>query len=269
MLYALLSPAKKLDFNPGPEAIQATAPALLPAAANLATRVKKYSVGDLKRLMDLSDKLAALNVERFQAFDIKNTNGTKPAIYAFNGDVYLGLEAKTLSPADIAFAQNHIGIISGLYGLLRPLDSIQPYRLEMGTAVDTERGKTLYDYWRGTLTAHVNAVLAKMKKPTIVNLASEEYWSAIEAKNLAAPVIHCAFKEVKNGKASVVSFLAKKARGQMARFIVQNKIESPEGLKDFSTGGYGFNAKASREDTFVFTRKAVPPLSAARSKRSD
>jgi uncharacterized protein len=255
MLYALLSPAKKLDFTDAPQGVTATMPELLPAATILAKRVKKYSAGDIKRLMDLSDKLAALNFERFQAFDLKNTTQTKPAIYAFNGDVYLGFESKTLTPDDIAFAQNHIGIISGLYGLLRPLDAIQPYRLEMGTAVNTERGENLYDYWRKDLAAHLNALLAKTKSPTVVNLASEEYWSAVNAKALTAPVVQCAFKEIKNGKASVVSFLAKKARGMMARYIVQHRIETPEGLKKFNTAGYAFDPKASTDKVYVFSRK--------------
>ena len=265
MLYALLSPAKKLDFGPAPLPVTATTPALLAATAPLVTRVKTYTATDLKRLMDLSDKLATLNFARFQAFDIKNARDTKPAIYAFNGDVYLGLQAKTLSADDVKFAQLHIGIISGLYGLLRPLDSMQPYRLEMGTSVDTERGENLYDYWRAPLTKHLNALLAKAKNPTVVNLASEEYWSAIDAKALQAPVVQCVFKEIKNGKASIVSFLAKKARGQMARFIVDNRVETPEGLKSFATGGYAFNARASTESTYVFARKAVPPLTNSRA----
>jgi cytoplasmic iron level regulating protein YaaA (DUF328/UPF0246 family) len=257
MLYALLSPAKKLDFGPAPRAVAATAPALLPAAAALAKRVKKYSARDLKRLMELSDNLAKLNVARFQAFDLKNGGTTKPALYAFAGDVYVGLDAKTLSEDDVAYAQAHIGILSGLYGLLRPLDAIQPYRLEMGTGVDTERGEDLYAYWRGELTAHLNTVLAKMKNPTVVNLASEEYFSAIDVRALRAPVVQCVFKEIKGSKAQVVSFLAKKARGMMARYIVQQRVETPVGLKKFAVAGYAFDAKASNDAVYVFARRAA------------
>jgi len=252
MLYALLSPAKKLDFGPSPLSVKPTAPALMADAAPLATRAKKYSAADLKRLMEISDKLAKLNHERFQAFDLNNAADTKPAIYAFNGDVYLGLDAKTLNAADVKYAQDHIGILSGLYGLLRPLDAIQPYRLEMGTSVDTARGEDLYDYWREAVTARLNLVA---KNATVVNLASEEYWGVVDLKTLKRPVVQCVFKEIKNGKAAVISFLAKKARGMMARYIVQNRIETPAGLKTFDTGGYAFDAKASNEKTYVFTRK--------------
>lgn len=257
MLYALLSPAKRLDFGPAPAGVKATAPQLMAATTALAKRVKKYTAADLKRLMDISDKLATLNFERFQAFDIKNGGQTKPAIYAFNGDVYMGFESKTLTPADIKYAQGHVGIISGLYGLLRPLDAIQPYRLEMGTAVDTDLGEDLYDYWRTGLTTHLNTLLAKAKSPTIVNLASEEYWGAVDTKTLTIPVVQCAFKEIKNGKATIVSFLAKKARGQMARYIVQQRVETPAGLKAFECGGYAFDAQASSERVYVFTRKGT------------
>ena len=255
MLYALLSPAKRLDFSPAPAGVKATAPELMAATTNLAKRVKKYTAGDLKRLMGISDKLATLNFERFRAFDLKNGGETKPAIYAFAGEVYMGFESKTLTLADIKYAQDHVGILSGLYGVLRPLDTIQPYRLEMGTSVDTDQGEDLYDFWRAGLTKHLNAMLAKAKNPTIVNLASEEYWSAVDTKALKIPVMQCAFKEIKDGKATIVSFLAKKARGQMARYIVQHRIETPEGLRAFDTGGYTFDTKSSSERMYVFTRK--------------
>ena len=256
MLYALLSPAKKLDFGPAPHKLKATSPALLTETVVLAKRAKEYSAADLKRLMDLSPKLAELNYQRFQAFDPKNNQGTKPAIYAFNGDVYMGFESKSLTPDDIVFAQSHIGILSGLYGLLRPLDAIQPYRLEMGTSVNTARGEDLYDFWREKLTTHLNGVLAKMKDPVVVNLASDEYWSAVDTKELKAPVVQCVFKEVKSGQAKVISFLAKKARGLMARYIAQERVETPESLKKFTAGGYAFDAKTSTDKVFVFTRKA-------------
>ncbi len=257
MLFALLSPAKKLDFAPAPDFAAATQPALMDHAARMAARAKLLSRGQLARLMDISPKLAELNFERFQNFDPANVLGAKPAVYAFAGDVYVGLNAKTLSKDDIEFAQAHIGILSGLYGLLRPLDAIQPYRLEMGSAVKNERGKDLYAFWRASLTARLNDVTAQMKQPTIVNLASEEYWSAVDRKALTAPVIQATFKEIKNGKAGIVSFLAKKARGLMARHIIQHRIDQPEALKTFDAAGYRFDAKASKDDVWVFSRKAL------------
>ena len=256
MLFALLSPAKKLDFTPAPAFAKATTPALLKDTAVMAARAKKLTRAQLRRLMDISPKLADLNYERFQAFDPANESDTKPAIFAFNGDVYMGFEATSLNEADIAFAQTHVAIISGLYGLLRPLDSIQPYRLEMGSAVKTERGKDLYAFWREGLTAHVNATVAKLEDPTIINLASHEYWHAVDEKALKAPVLHIAFKEIKAGKATIVSFMAKKARGMMARYIVQNRLTQPEHLKAFTSGGYAFDAAVSVPGAWVFARKA-------------
>jgi cytoplasmic iron level regulating protein YaaA (DUF328/UPF0246 family) len=256
MLLALLSPAKKLDFKPAPAFAKPTAPALLDETAEVAAYAKKLTRADLRRLMDISPALADLNHARFQSFDPTNKGDTKSAIFAFNGDVYLGLDAKTLDKDDIAFAQNHVAIISGLYGLLRPLDAMQPYRLEMGSALKTSRGKDLYAFWRKTLTAHVNAVTGKLKQPTIINLASNEYWSAIDAKALDAPVIEAVFKEIKGGKATVVSFFAKKARGMMARYIVQHRLTKPEQIKTFDTAGYAFDADASTDSSWVFSRSA-------------
>ena len=255
MLFALLSPAKKLDFSPLPAPVKPTTPALLKDMAHLAGRTKKYTAANLKRLMHLSPKLAELNFARFQTLDPKNRGETKPAIYAFAGDVYLGFDAKTLSPDEIAFAQDHIGILSGLYGVLRPLDAIQPYRLEMGTAVDTDRGKSLYDFWRDPLTAQINRVTGRLTSPTVINLASDEYWSAIKADQLIAPVIQPVFKDIKNGKAMFLSFFAKKARGLMARYIVQQRLDTPDGLKSFDGLGYTYDAKVSDGSRWVFSRK--------------
>lgn len=258
MLFALLSPAKRLDFESEDNlvaegALKATKPALGADATELAARAKRYSARDLGRLMDISPALAALNFARFQAFDGART---RAAIYSFAGDVYQGFDAASLSKDDIAFAQQHIGILSGLYGLLRPLDAIAPYRLEMGTRIDTTRGKDLYAFWRPAVTARINAVTAKMKKPAVVNLASVEYWSVVDEKALTAPVIHAQFKEIKGAKAQVVSFLAKKARGLMARYIVENRVDATEGLKHFDTDGYAFDEKTSTADTWVFSRKS-------------
>jgi len=258
MLFALLSPAKKLDFAPlSAPSVRATMPALLKGTAELAARAKRFTRDDLRRLMDISPALADLNYQRFQNFDPANDRETKPAIYAFNGDVYAGLDAKSLSRGDIAFAQKHLAIISGLYGLLRPLDAIQPYRLEMGSKVDTARGPNLYAFWRGELTAHVNAVTDKLKNPTIVNLASAEYWGALDEHALGPRVIQPVFKEIKGGKSSVVSFLAKKARGMMARYLVQHRLTKAEDLKRFDTEGYSFDPKASDAGIWTFSRKAL------------
>lgn len=259
MLLALLSPAKRLDFSPAPDFAKASAPALMDDAALVAARAKKLTRGQIAKLMDISPKLAELNFERFQQFDPKNGGTTKAAIYAFAGDVYMGFDAKTMTEKDLAFAQKHIGIISGLYGLLRPLDAIQPYRLEMGSSLKNDRGKDLYAFWRESLTAHVND--RTDKATTIINLASQEYWGAINEKELTAPVIHCHFKEIKKGKASIVAFFAKKARGMMARYIVENRLTKPEQIKAFDTAGYTFDAKASDATQWVFSRPAVPPMS--------
>ncbi len=256
MLFALLSPAKKLDFNPAPDFVTATTPALLQDTALMASRAKELSRAQLARLMDISPKLADLNYQRFQSFDPANARDTKAAIYAFAGDVYLGFDAKSLSKDDIAFAQKHVGIISGLYGLLRSLDAIQPYRLEMGSSLKNVRGKDLYAFWRENLTAHINALTAAAKDITLINLASAEYWSAVNAKALTAPVITAAFKEVKGGKASIVSFLAKKARGMMARYIVQHRLTAPDQIKAFDVDGYTFDPRTSTADTWVFSRPA-------------
>lgn len=265
MLYALLSPAKKLDFKPAPSWAKATQPALLKDTAELATTAKTLAIGDIKRLMDLSPALAKLNFERFQAFDPSNTCDTKPAAFAFAGDVYLGLEAKTLTPDDVAFAQKHVGILSGLYGLLRPLDAIQPYRLEMGTALKTGRGKSLHEFWRDDLTTHLNSVLKKLKAPTVINLASDEYFDALDAQAIAAPVIKPVFKEIKNGKPMMMSFFFKKARGMMARFIIDRRLTTAGDLKNFDSGGYAYDATASSETTWIFSRKAKLPSLAVRA----
>jgi cytoplasmic iron level regulating protein YaaA (DUF328/UPF0246 family) len=258
MLLALLSPAKRLDFESENDFVTAgrlkvTAPALIKDTRLLAARAKRYTAADLRRLMDISDKLAALNFARFQAFARART---RPAIYAFAGDVYQGFDAASLSQDDITFAQDHVGILSGLYGILRPLDAIAPYRLEMGTRVDTERGKDLYDFWRTAVTAHINAVSAATKGLTVINLASAEYWGVVDETSLTAPVIQPVFKEIKAGKAKIVSFMAKKARGLMARYIVENRVARPEDLKHFDVAGYAFDAKASTADAWTFSRKS-------------
>ena len=256
-MFVLLSPAKRLDFSAQPAELEQTTPALSQDAAILARRTRRYSRRDLRRLMNISEDLSDLNHRRFQAFDLDGKDGTKQAVLAFNGDVYAGLDAKTLSKEDLAFAQKRLGILSGLYGLLRPLDAIQPYRLEMGTKVNTRRGEDLYDFWRDKLTKHVNGIVVGLEALAIVNLASNEYFSAVNEKKLKVPVVHPVFKEIKDGNARVIGILAKKARGLMARHIIANHMTDIEGMKDFRTAGYRFNPAQSEARRWVFEREAV------------
>lgn len=257
-MYTVLSPAKKLDFSAPTKGLSKTKPMFPEDTADLIARARKYSPQDLKRLMGISEDLATLNTERFKAFDLDGKGETKQAALAFAGDVYVGLDAPSLDKGDLKFAQSHVGILSGLYGLLRPLDAIQPYRLEMGSRVDTDRGNNLYDFWDDRLTEAVTKMVKKSKTSALINLASNEYFSAVRAKNLTCPVIQPVFKEIKDGKAKVLSFLAKKARGTMARHIIEERINEPEALKDFAVDRYKFDAKASTETTWVFTRRFIP-----------
>ncbi len=260
-MYTVLSPAKKLDFSApakGPaKSLSKTKPLFPDETAELIKRARKFSPQDLKRLMGVSENLATLSAERFKAFDVDGKGETKQAALAFAGDVYMGFDANSLNKDDLAFAQKHIGILSGLYGLLRPLDAIQPYRLEMGLKVDTKRGSNLYDFWDGTISGTVADMIKKSKTKTLINLASNEYVSSIDLKNLGVPVIQPVFKELRDGKAQVLSFLAKKARGLMARFIVQERINVAEDLKAFKVERYRFDAGSSTDTKWVFSRKFI------------
>jgi cytoplasmic iron level regulating protein YaaA (DUF328/UPF0246 family) len=206
--------------------------------------------------MDLSDNLAALNVARYEAWRPKFTaKNSKQAVLAFNGDVYDGLEAKSLKPKDLEWAQDHVCILSGLYGVLRPLDWMQPYRLEMGTALTNLRGKNLYQFWGASIAQHLNAQLVKDKTPVVVNLASQEYFKAVDQKVLKARVIECVFEEYKGGKYKVISFFAKRARGLLARYAIQKHIQNPEKLKDFNLEGYAYEDSESDVNRWVFRRR--------------
>ncbi|NKB43931.1 MAG: peroxide stress protein YaaA [Alphaproteobacteria bacterium] len=257
-MYTVLSPAKKLDFSAPAKGLSKTKPLFPDDAAELVKRARKFTPQDLKRLMGISEDLANLNAERFKSFDADGKADTKQAALAFAGDVYIGLDAISLDKDDLKFAQSHVGILSGLYGLLRPLDAIQPYRLEMGSRVDTKRGANLYDFWDGKLNEVVAKMVAKSKTKTLINLASNEYFSAVQAKTLDLPVIQPVFKEIKDGKAKVISFLAKKARGLMARHIIENRLNEPDDLKAFAVDRYKFDAKASTDTQWIFTRKFIP-----------
>jgi cytoplasmic iron level regulating protein YaaA (DUF328/UPF0246 family) len=251
----VLSPAKSLNFEDAPAAALTT-PRLLGDIAELAKTTRRLSGAELKRLMRISDTLAQLNRARFQAFDPACEDGVQAA-FAFAGDVYQGLQARTLDKKGLAYAQDHIRILSGLYGVLRPLDAIQPYRLEMGIRLKTRRGPDLYRFWRARVTETLRDDLDGHKDPTLVNLASQEYFGAVDAATLDRPVVTCHFREVKNGEAKIVSFYAKKARGLMARFAADQRIERVADLKAFDLAGYGFDASRSTDTEWTFVRDAV------------
>lgn len=256
-MLTLLSPAKTLDYETPIPALDQTKPPLLKDSATLAGVMKTKSVAELKTMMKISDALAELNAERFKSWQLSHTPKTaRQAFYAFRGDVYLGLDAPTLSKRDVQFAQKSVRILSGLYGVIRPLDLIRPYRLEMGRALETKRGQTLYDYWRTPVTETIANELASHKQPVIVNLASNEYFKVVDKKRLPAPIIQPVFKEKTANGYQLISFFAKKARGMMARYIIKHRIDQVEKLKSFDDEGYLFNEDLSSESQWVFTRTA-------------
>lgn len=254
MIY-LLSPAKTLDYESEVPSLRATMPRFLEHSAELAGIMKKLKPADLEKLMGISRKLAELNAERFDDWraDYSKPEG-RQAVLAFKGDVYRGLAVEDWGKEDFSEAQKSIRILSGLYGILRPLDLMLPYRLEMGKKVATSRGTNLYHFWGGLLTESLNKEL-RVVGDAVINLASNEYFSAVKAKELKAPVITPVFKDWKNGKYKVISFFAKKARGEMAAWAVRKRIKAPAGLKRFTGGGYKFDKEQSDGTTWVFTRK--------------
>ena len=252
----LLSPAKALDYDTPVGDLPHTQPLFVKQASELIGVLKAQSPQQVASLMDLSDKLAALNVARYQAWSPKFTaQNSRQAVLAFNGDVYEGLDARSLKPADLDWAQDHVAILSGLYGVLRPLDWMQPYRLEMGTSLATDRGSNLYQFWGSHIAEHLNARLADEKSPVIVNLASQEYFKSVDRKALQARVIDCVFEDYKGGKYKIISFLAKRARGLMARYAITHRIKTPKGLEGFDLEGYAFDAAVSEPDRLVFRRQ--------------
>lgn len=255
----VLSPAKSLDFETAPKTKVFTEPDFLEDSAELIKQLQKLTPADVSELMSISDKLGALNYERFQEWQPPFTlDNAKQSALAFTGDVYTGLDATSLNSSELKFAQKHLRILSGLYGLLRPLDLMQPYRLEMGTKFENKRGKNLYEFWGDSLTEGLNAQLKKIKSDVLINLASNEYFKAVKPKNLNAQVITPVFKDYKGDKYKIVSFYAKKARGLMAAYIIKNGITDVEALKAFDVEGYKFNKAMSSEKEFVFTRDEVP-----------
>jgi cytoplasmic iron level regulating protein YaaA (DUF328/UPF0246 family) len=256
-LLIVLSPAKRLDFTEADPALPASARRVHDDTASLSRTARARTVAELRRLMGISDDLARLNRERFQAFDPDSTDGVQAA-FAFAGDVYEGLKARELDPNGLAFAQGHIRILSGLYGLLRPLDRIQPYRLEMGTRLKTRRGASLYDFWGDRLSKQLNADAEGQADPTLVNLASQEYFGAVDARALKLPVVTPHFYEDKAGDRRIISFFAKRARGMMARFAVDQRLERAAELKRFDRDGYRFDKAASTETDWIFIRSGNP-----------
>lgn len=254
----VLSPAKSLDYTPldpvTGASLPLTTPQLKSDIAELAKTTSKLTRQDLRSLMSISEKLAELNFERFKAFDPACEDGLQAAM-AFDGDVYEGLQARKLDRAGLDWAQDHLRILSGLYGILRPLDALQPYRLEMGTRLKTKRGANLYDFWGDRLSKALNQAAEGHADSSLINLASQEYFGAVDAKALKLKTINCAFKDEKDGQLRTLGFYAKKARGQMARFIIDGRIDRAEGLKDFGQGGYAFQAQLSSAQDWVFTRK--------------
>ena len=252
-MLVVISPAKRLDW--AERNVTMTDPEFKQDAARLARTARNLSLGKLKDLMDLSDDLARLNRDRFRAFsDVPDTVHLRPAALAFAGDTYQGLEADSLDPDELDWAQDHLRILSGLYGLLRPLDGIQPYRLEMGSRLKTRRGKNLYDYWRDQLSKNLNTQADVIGSGVLLNCASQEYFGAVAPKALKPKVITPQFMEDKGAGPKIVSFFAKKARGLMARYVIQKRLQNPESLKDFDTGGYAYQPELSTPEKPVFVR---------------
>jgi cytoplasmic iron level regulating protein YaaA (DUF328/UPF0246 family) len=251
----VISPAKKLDYSTSTTGARHSQPGLLDHSSELLTGLKKLSPQDVCGLMGLSDSLGALNYERFQAWSRPfDENNAKPAILAFKGDVYQGLDAESMTSKQLDWAQDHLRILSGLYGLLRPLDLMQPYRLEMGTKFANERGKDLYQFWGDIITGEINTALAATGSPVLLNLASNEYFKSVQQKNIDGRIITPVFMDKKGDKYKIVSFYAKKARGLMSAFIIKNKITAVEGIKKFDVDGYVYNDAMSEGDSWVFTR---------------
>ena len=251
----VLSPAKSLDYKTPAKVKASTLPEFVSESAKLIADLKKLSPQEVADLMGLSDQLAALNVGRYRDWSKKFTDAnSKPAIYAFDGDVYDGFDVKTLNPKAMDFAQDHIRILSGLYGALRPLDLMQPYRLEMGTSLKNARGRDLYAFWGECVTDSLKKLLDQQTKPVLLNLASEEYFKVLKAKKLDCPVISPVFQDGKDGKYKIISFYAKRARGLMARYVVENRITDPADLKGFNLDGYKYVASESKPEKPLFRR---------------
>ena len=254
-MLAVISPAKKLDFETAPKFKDHTLPQFIKDTEILVKTARKMSRAKLKQTMKLSDTLAELNYQRYQNFSTPfHLGNAKQAAWVFNGDTYVGLKADTLNKREMAFAQKHLRILSGLYGILRPLDLIQPYRLEMGARFNPPHRANLYDFWDSRITDNLNALLDDQNDKTLVNLASSEYFKSVRTKELVGPVLTPIFREIKDGQSRTIGMFAKQARGTMARFIITNRVDKTEGLKDFNMSGYQFRSDLSDDNKWVYTR---------------
>jgi len=254
----VVSPAKKLDFESPVATDKFSQSSLLEHSQELINRCIKLTPADLSSLMGISDQLAGLNAARFGEWSLPFTpNNARQAILAFSGDVYTGLQASSFSEESFDFAQQHLRILSGLYGLLKPLDLMQAYRLEMGIKLDNDRGSNLYQFWGDIITDNLNTAIAEQGDNVLINLASTEYFKSVKKKNVDATIITPAFKDWKNGQYKIISFFAKKARGLMANYIIENKITELEQLKAFNYSGYEYSSELSKGNDWVFTRKDV------------
>ncbi len=257
-MITFISPAKTLDFETEWHDKNCTEAPLLNHSKELVSILKKSKPEDLQKLMGISEKLATLNAERFGTWTIPMPkNKTKPALRAFKGDVYVGIDIDTLKQKEINYLQKNLKILSGLYGVLKPMDLILPYRLEMGTDLKNKKGKNLYAFWKNILTEHIVKDAGLSEKNTVINLASNEYFKAIDTKILAAEIITPIFKDWSSGKYKVISFHAKKARGLMCRYMAQNNIKKAEDLRDFNLENYRYDSSESTENEFVFLRKSA------------
>ncbi|GGB86311.1 UPF0246 protein [Marinobacterium zhoushanense] len=258
-MLTLISPAKTLDYESPLATDKHTQPRFLEHSAELIDQLRTLAVQDIAELMKLSDKLSSLNVARYESWSAEHTlDNARPAVLAFKGDVYTGLEAETFSAEEFEFAQQHLRILSGLYGVLRPLDLLEPYRLEMGTKLKNGRGDNLYQFWGNIITESLQAELAEQANPVLVNLASNEYYKSVKPKALNCRIITPEFKDLKNGQYKIISFYAKKARGLMSRYIIENRIDEPDALQAFDLEGYYFSPEHSQGDNWVFLRDAPP-----------
>ena len=258
-MLSILSPAKTLDYETAPTTKKSTQPLFIEQAASLVDSARALGPDDIRALMGVSENIATLNHQRFMNWQPDfSLDNAKQSVLAFKGDVYTGLQADTLAKDELAFAQKHLRILSGLYGLLRPLDLMQPYRLEMGLPFANAGGKNLYEFWGDQITETLGKHLKASGSPVLVNLASNEYFKAVKPKQLDAEVITPQFRDLKNGQYKMISFFAKKARGVMARHIIQNGLNDPEGLKDFNGDGYYYSPEHSDGNTWVFLRDAPP-----------
>lgn len=252
----VISPAKTLDYETPPGTSQFTVPDYLEHSQMLIDRARLYSALDIAEVMEVSMNIAELNVDRFEQWHTPFTSrNAKQSILAFKGEVYSGLQAQAFTERDFGFAQTHLRILSGLYGLLRPLDLMQPYRLEMGRKIDTSRGKNLYEFWGGTITEGLNQQLEAINSRHLINLASNEYFKSVKPKQLNAEIITPVFKDYKNGEYKMMGVYAKKARGMLSRYIIQNQLSHPEDMKAFAEDGYIYNESMTTGNSWVFTRR--------------